>query len=516
MKDKETLWHLVQSMNKTEKRQFIRHAQAEGGKIDSGYLALYRLLGQQAVPETRDSITAKTLGCNANQLAVQKHYLANRIVSGLLDHDENNSPEMRVRLLINKSELLFSRGLLKASQKQLDAAEQLARECFAYYLQLDILTRRDLFIQRYRDIAAAKKNIEKKFELLEIISNLIEYQRTTEAMYEIVLQLNEKGTEKSRQLVRKLLRDPLLRDEHRARSPIALFQMYHTLCHLSSLLQDPKLTRKFNRRNLEIFDEQPEATRNELDYYITLIFNNTVELLYYGTGDDLQYALGHWEQLPKRFGKLLTPVRRQRLAFYRLELDFRLLQHRGEFDKLPTLRPRIERLLKVNHSYTIVFRENTPFILALTYYAEGRYKQALRMLLDVFSDDSTALRRYRYLLVSWLLRLVISAKENHADTLLQFCENFRALLKREERLTGPEATALHFFVTYAECTSTAQKRSAARTAATEIHERCRKQSGWLFVYNSMFFMGWLYALRDNVSERDGVRAVVKEYATIVS
>jgi hypothetical protein len=183
MKESETLFYLIRSLTKNEKRNFILSARQGKDTPPKSYLALYSWYERQKSPANPGRDELKKMNLTPNRLAVQKHYLVHRLLDSLMAHSTGLSEEAKVRLLINKSELLLSKGLNVASLRLLDTAERLATACFSYQIQLDILLRREAHVLKYEDVQLVQQMEAKKKQLLVIIGNINDYQQISYAVF---------------------------------------------------------------------------------------------------------------------------------------------------------------------------------------------------------------------------------------------------------------------------------------------------------------------------------------------
>jgi|GEM_PF-2965440 len=493
MKESETLFHLIRSLSKNEKRNFVLGAQRERGKKDKGYLALYRWYERRKTPGNPDPGTLKQLGLTGNRLAVQKHYLYHRLLESVMAHGREVSPEMRVRQLINKSEVLLSKGMSTASLRLLDTAAALAKACFSYQLQLDILLRREAHIQRYEDVKLVQALSEEKKQLLAVIANMNEYQQLSYAIFAFTRRHDFVRTPAQRRELDRIFTHPLLRNEKLALSPTAKFHMYHALCHYSSLIQDPQLSLEHGRRHLEIFDEEPEATRHELDYYITLLFNITVVATWFGHAREVALGLKRWEELPARFAAQLSPQLALKRRLYDVELKLHLLCLEGRFAGIEKLMPLIRTLSLSPHPYTPVFRETVAYNAAFALYAAGNSRQALRVLSPLVNDEEVEYRRYRLLLKSLVLRLLILHDLGRTETVENLSRQLKNFLQRYGHGKDPESAIPELFIALQKAATESERRKLMQETLQSLRKKLCRAGSWWMAYNQLYFFAWLRA-----------------------
>lgn len=508
MKEDEYLFYLVKSLDKGEKRKFVSQALQSGASRNKGYLGLYYWYDKQKVPANPGGKELKGMRLNNNRLAVQKHYLFNRLLDSILSDEKKVQGESRIRLLICKSDILFNRGLVKASLRLLHAAEKAAIEHYSYYLQLDILERLNAYHIRYAEASDAIAVARRKKELLNICTNMIDYQQLNQQVYELARLTDVAMDETQIRRLKKTLAHPLLTDEGKALSPPAKFYMYHTLCHIASMLQDHGLKIRVNRRHLEIFEEEIRLTRHELDYYILMLFNSSVELLHHGSDEDFALASAHMKQINERFGKWLTPAQQQRLNFYRIELDLRLALHRGKPESLTALLPAIQKQLRVEHVYSAIFREGMPFYISLAHFSVQNYKSALRSLLDIFQNTDVAFRRYPFLLKSHILRLMVHSEQDHDEIMSGLAGELQRFLNAQQRTQRPEGAAVNLFKALSRPHTKSEEKKIFAYALAETWKKIQQFRDWHYFNNLVFFIGWMESKASDTSWGEAISRIV--------
>jgi hypothetical protein len=269
--------------------------------------------------------------------------------------------------------------------------------------------------------------------------------------------------------------------------------MYHALCHSASLVQEPALILRHSRRHLEIFDEEPEATQHELDYYITLLFNITISMIFYGTQGDIDQALKRWEELPQRFEKSMSVQRKIKLELYDLELRVRLCCLEGRCDEISKLLPRISRASKAPHPYTPVFNEAISYYVAFALHASGNSRGALRWLMPVVNDENVEYRRYRLLLKSFLLRLVVLYDLGRHDVTETLCRQLTGFLRRQGKEKHPEDFVPASISALLKATTVSARRKILEEAAARLLENTCRPGRWTTAFDNLFLYSWFSA-----------------------
>lgn len=493
MTENEPLFSLVKALSKNERRNFALDARQSGRKPGTGYLALYDWYSKQTSPASPDKETLRRMGLTPNRLAVQKNYLFHRLLDSLFRHNTATSPEARVRVLLNKSEVLLAKGMTAASLRLLESADELAVACFSYQLQLDVLMRREAHFQQYDDVKLFPELGKRKKELLAIIDNIDDYQQLSYNVFGMTRHHDFMHKGHLRRKLDAVIRNPLLQHQKAALSPIATFHRYHTLCHYANIAQDPELAVRYGREHLEVFDREEAATRHELEYYITLLFNITVEMFQLNSVADIPQCLRRWNELPVRFAHDLTPHMRTKWDLYDMELQLRRSFMCGNAGDVVRLLPQIQRLWNARHAYVPIFRASSTTLIVFGLHAAGKSRQALKWLIDVVNDEKVEYRRYRTLLRGLLLRILIFYDLKQEDVVENLCRQLNRFFIRQDRRDDPAAFVPDVFLEVLKTPGVSLRRELFAQALKRLRENFVETGAWSVVYDLLFLHSWFYA-----------------------
>jgi hypothetical protein len=493
MPENDPLFSLVKALSKNERRNFALDARRAGRKPGSGYLALYDWYSRRQSAGSPDRETLRRMGLTPNRLAVQKNYLYHRLLDSMLRHSTALSPEARVRVLINKSEMLLEKGMTVASLRLLESAEELAVSCFSYQLQLDVLIRREAHLQKYDDITLFPELSKRKKELLAIIDNIGDYQQLSYKVFGMTRHHDFMHKGHLRRKLDAVIRNPLLQQQKAALSPIATFHRYHTLCHYANIAQDAELAVRYGREHLEVFDREEAATRHELEYYITLLFNITVEMLQLNSVSDIPQCLRRWKELPARFANDLTPHMRIKWNLYDMELQLRMHFLNGSGADVVRLLPQIQRLWNARHAYVPIFRASSTTLIVFGLHAAGKSRQALKWLIDVVNDEKVEYRRYRILLRGLLLRILIFYDLKQEDVVENLCRQLNRFFIRQDRRDDPAAFVPGVFLEVLKKPGVSLRRELFAQALQRLTANFAQSGAWSVMYDLLFLHAWFYA-----------------------
>ncbi len=162
MKQKEDLFHLIQSMTKSEKRYFTIEAN-KWSKNDTRYLELYHQINGMKVYDEE-----KLKQRFPRNLSTDKNYLYEALLKNIRDFSRNSSCFARIRELIFDAKNLYKRGLYSQVENRLADAKSLAEEVGDHLALLEI-NRLETFISWYtnKDFIAHIKSLFQERKLIE-------------------------------------------------------------------------------------------------------------------------------------------------------------------------------------------------------------------------------------------------------------------------------------------------------------------------------------------------------------
>lgn len=121
---KDTLFVLVKSLSKSEKRQFKLYVGRLGVNADAKFLALFNLLDK--MKEYDEAVILKSGIVKKSQLSNLKAHLYKQILVSLRLNPVNQNIRIQIREQLDFATILYQKGLYKQSLKILDKAKQVA------------------------------------------------------------------------------------------------------------------------------------------------------------------------------------------------------------------------------------------------------------------------------------------------------------------------------------------------------------------------------------------------------
>ena len=123
---KDTLFILIKSLSKSEKRQFKLYVGRLGTNADAKFLALFNLLDK--MNKYDEAIILESGIVKKSQLSNLKAHLYKQILVSLRLNPVNQNIRIQIREQLDFATILYQKGLYKQSLKILDKAKNMAIE----------------------------------------------------------------------------------------------------------------------------------------------------------------------------------------------------------------------------------------------------------------------------------------------------------------------------------------------------------------------------------------------------
>ena len=123
---KDTLFVLIKSLSKSEKRQFKLYVGRLGVNTDAKYLALFNLLDKMRAYDEKQILDSGIV--KKAQLSNLKAHLYRQILVSLRLNPVNQNIRVQIREQLDFATILYQKGLYKQSLKLLEKAKTMAIE----------------------------------------------------------------------------------------------------------------------------------------------------------------------------------------------------------------------------------------------------------------------------------------------------------------------------------------------------------------------------------------------------
>lgn len=437
---KSTLFKLIKSLSKSEKRYFRLFAQHH--KNDNNFLLLFDAIDKQAVYNEEDIRIQFEGQVFIRQLHVTKNYLSRLILKSLRNYHSKASKEAEIHDLLRDAEILFEKELFDHCWQQLGKAEGLARQ---YEKQSLVL----LVKGWQRRVLLAQAGTGKSFAALnpliaqekETLVHLNQYNQ----LFDLTVNLYDRINETEGGSVEIVLANPMLQTEAYPDSIHSqiLFHYIRQACYYFS--GDLRQANREVDAQIVLLEKRPELIRDNPSSYLTSI-NNKIGLClhtkHYGYIPALLEKIRKiptTSGLPGQSAFLIKPL----LHTYNVELE--MYRDLGNVEEGLALIEPVDAFLQA-HSHKIPddFHLLFHYQFAYLFFLKGDFKQALRRNNRILAGKFDSIRR-DMLSYSRFLNLIIHYELGNLIVLRYAVESTRRFLRKRRKLQTFEKILLKLF-----------------------------------------------------------------------
>jgi hypothetical protein len=268
----DTLFNLIKTLTKAEKRNFKLYANRTQSRSNLKFIQLFDILDKQKEPND-EQVLKKIEGLKKNQLANMKQHLYRQILKSLrLIHQQKNV-SIEIREQIDYAYILYGKGLYMQSLKLLEKCRQLARENHLNILHLEILEFQKLIEERH--ITRSRK-IKKRIEGLltdsetqsEIIHNRSKLANLKIEIHGFYIKYGHVQNERDIDIVHRLFQSGLTRINQERLSFFEKIFLHQAYVWYYYILLDFKNCYGHALKWVQIIDDNPQFLDFDPDIYM--------------------------------------------------------------------------------------------------------------------------------------------------------------------------------------------------------------------------------------------------------
>jgi hypothetical protein len=340
-KSSDGLFDLIGSLTRSEKRYFKLFVSLQGG--EKNYIRLFDAIDAQ---EHYDEASLKELFRGEpfiRQLHVVKNYLFRLIMKSLRSYQSESSIDAQIHNLLLESVILHEKGLHRQCRQTLKKARQLATTHERDALMLELMELEERFLPEIGTTPeGVAEHLNEQRSTLRRLGNLYELRGLSNRASIIVLGNGKPREAENQEALQEIMQHPLLSDEGRIASRVALSRFYYIHSSYRYATDDRQGALEFTRRRLRLLESSPETLHANLNEYASVLTNLLVLDKEETAFPEL---LGRMRAIPGIMKK--HRISNDRLRYRIFNFSYGLeLAHRvaiGEFERGKELVPAIER-----------------------------------------------------------------------------------------------------------------------------------------------------------------------------
>ena len=282
IEQKDTLFTLVKSLSKSEKRQFKLYVGRLGGNSEANFISLFNLLDK--VSTFDDDLILKKTNIKKQQISNTKAHLYKQILVSLRFNPVHHNVRAQIREQFDFAAILYNKGLYKQSLKILDKVKELALKNGENNLAYEIVEFEKVIESQYITRSMSNRADElseqaKKLSLKNVRTSKL--SNLSLQLYSLLLQRGYAKEDSDIQSVNKYFEKRLPKFEFSElgfREKLFLYKAY--LWH-SLIMQDFASSYKYSQKWVDLFEENPEMKIQNPVFYLKGV-NYLLESLFLG------------------------------------------------------------------------------------------------------------------------------------------------------------------------------------------------------------------------------------------
>jgi hypothetical protein len=461
-----SLFLLIKSMSKTEKRHFKLSMAGFGAGKEKGYLLLFDAIDSQAV--YNEEVIKKQLAdkVNLRHFARTKVYLYNQVLKSLRGYNEGQSYEIELNNHLTDIEILFNKQLFADCRDRIKKARQLATrfEKFHHLLRLYHweMVLAD-YVSRPSEVELVKKHAIEQQET--VLNTYSQYSRLWKLYLEalsVSLTTGQASGQEELNRANSIAGHPLL--QHKLPSQAVENLRLTVLVHQAYLKGDTVEMHRLMTETVKLTEAYPHLLAER----VTVFFQNLgalarICLVLHKTREARHY-LQKLKDLARTYaGKIKFDTQPSIIA-----MEMEVLKKEGSYHEAVQLIPELIRMNEASANKTEPIDELLFYYSVFSaYFGHGNYKEAqfyLQKVIDTPHRDVLPNFQHQARVVNLLLQY--EQKEFvYLRNLLQ--TTYRYLYKRKKMLRT-EMLLLNFFKRAIAFTSAAQHTAALAELKQEL------------------------------------------------
>ncbi len=266
----DTLFQLIHSLEKAEKRHFKLYIKRSSGNEDLKIVELFDAMDK--LPEYDETLLLKKLkSIEKPQLSNVKVHLYKQLLSSLRLLKSNDSIDLQLNEQFDYAHILYKKGLFTQSLKILDKAKETAKanhkvnfllQAIALEKRIETLHITRTMQTRAEQLSAEVNEVNHRIDTLARLSNL------AMLMYSWFIKNGHARNQKDEEGVKAYLKQHLPADAWQQTGFYEKLYLYQSYSWYAFIRQDFLMYYRYAQKWVDIFDEKPLMIRVETGHYI--------------------------------------------------------------------------------------------------------------------------------------------------------------------------------------------------------------------------------------------------------
>ncbi|MBI3134862.1 MAG: hypothetical protein HYZ14_09345 [Bacteroidetes bacterium] len=488
-----SLFELIKSLNKSEKRYFKVYSSRHTIGEENGYIKLFDYI--EKMESYDEDILFKDFKGQAliNKFSITKARLYANILKSLDSFYSNSSIDAQLFRQIHSADILFNKGLYGQAEKLLSSVEKQAEKYERLYLLMEIRNRQKMLLENnmYTGTDATKLNqfYDEEKQILKEIERCNTLWHIKSLLFH---EINQKGKIRDEQTILqvKAIADKLDETDMTNASVNARYLYHHAKGAYYFALNDLECSFHHLKSNFALIEKHEMLKEDKPNYYFSLLTNLihvATKLKFYAEArtylDKLKMLRSNDEST-----KTLDLEIKYFSSAYSLELF--LLSEQHDYKKVIELVPKIEEGYALYGSQINSIRKAyIDFKVAVAYLYRGEYSRSLNWINGILNESKIDQKQDIYCF-SLLISLILHYELKNTDYLPYALHSVKRYFKSRNQIYQFEALFLKLINQLSKSENFFELEDKLKPVEKEL-QTLAKDPKEKVVFEYFDFLGWV-------------------------
>jgi hypothetical protein len=503
----DTLFQLIHSLEKSEKRHFKLYIKRSSTKEDLKIVQLFDALDKLNDYDEKN-LLKKLPGIEKPQLSNLKTHLYKQILASLRLLKSAESIDLQLNEMFDYAHILYKKGLFQQSLRLLDRAKETAKanQKFNFLVQVLSLEKRieTLHITHSMQMRAQQLSAESS-EVLSRINMVARLSNLAMLVYSWYIQNGHARNEKDEARLREYLEEQLPPDAWQQTGFYERLYLYQSYNWYAFIRQDFLMYYRYSQKWLDLFEEQPLMIRVETGHYIKALHNLLNAHFDLRNYQKFETVLRRFEEFSKTDRVIENDNFRIQSFVYITTAKINQVFMLGTFREGLLLVPEIEGKLT---EYDLFIDRHRILVLnhkiASLYFGAGNYATSIDYLQRIINDSLDL--RNDLQCYARVLHLMAHYELGNFDLMESLTKSVYRFMARRERLTHVEEEMFRFLRT-----SFLSSRSTLKAEFEKFLEKIRRFEGNRYEARVFAYLDLVSWVESKVSQRPMSEIISEKY-----
>lgn len=271
----DTLFQLIKTLEKAEKRNFKLYIKRSSGNEDLKIIELFDALDK--LNEYDETVLLKRLSSiRKPQLSNTKVHLYKQLLASLRILKSTDSIDMQLNEQLDHARILYNKGLYLQSLKILEKLKETARQHNKYNFLMQVISWEKKIETLHITRSMQDRGEQLSMEAVEVntrVDMVAKLSNLALRLYSWYIKNGHARNEKDETLVINFLKENLPEKAHEQTGFYERLYLYQSYCWYAFIRQDFLMYYRYAQKWIDIFHEMPVMIRVETGYYIKGMHN---------------------------------------------------------------------------------------------------------------------------------------------------------------------------------------------------------------------------------------------------